>query len=69
MVFMVSTRTIVIWAPRETPPDHHREARYSLGAVMVSDGPLNVTEQGLVVVCFFNVTKAEFIAGRRAPGQ
>jgi len=43
--------------------------RYSLGAVMVSDGPLNVTEQGLVVVSFFNFTKPEFIAGRRATGQ
>src|SRR5713101_264188 len=43
--------------------------RYSLGAVMVSDGPLNVTEQGLVVVSFFNFTKPEFIAGRRAPVQ
>src|SRR5437867_6767640 len=40
---------------------------YSLGAVMVSDGPLNVTEQGLVVVCFFNLAKPEFVVGWRAP--
>src|SRR2546427_6788231 len=56
-------------AARNAAGSTHRERRYSLGAVMVSDGPLNVTEQGLVVVCFFNVTRPEFIAGRRAPGQ